>query len=180
MFFYSSEILSYTPNIDPPSHTTGASNLQADGHVDISISIGAHATTTHHSSTPTPSSTPSSSNDLSDILFPVKPIDNLFWSTADGVDGHVSLSDDTFRPTNEIKELTHNYLEYQGKHAMQAHYPKGSWNFQQEPRGGISFYAPGPANVDLTTAKEATLAYSVFFPDGYDFVKGGKLPGFCT
>lgn len=111
------------------------------------------------------------------MLFPVKPLE--FWTTADGLDGQVPLSDDTFRPTKEIKELTHTYMQWEGKEAMQAHYPNGSYNFQHQPRGGISFYAPGPENVNLATAKEATLAYSVFFPDGFEFVKGGKLPGLC-
>ena len=62
---------------------------------------------------------------------------------------------------------------------MQAHYPAGSYNFGHEPRGGFSFYAPGPSDVNLTTAKEATFGYSVYFPDDFQFVKGGKLPGLC-
>ena len=62
---------------------------------------------------------------------------------------------------------------------MKATYPEGSYNFQHEPLGGISFYASGPASVDLTTAKEVTLGYSVFFESGFDFNIGGKLPGLC-
>lgn len=60
---------------------------------------------------------------------------------------------------------------------MQAHYPKGSYTFGHQPQGGFSFYSPGPSNVDLTTAKEATLGYSVMFGDNFQFAKGGKLPG---
>lgn len=60
---------------------------------------------------------------------------------------------------------------------MQAHYPKGSYTFGHQPQGGISFYAPGPSDVDLTTAKEATFGYSVMFDEGFDWNKGGKLPG---
>jgi hypothetical protein len=67
-----------------------------------------------------------------------------------------------------------------GKKAMKAHYPKGSYTFGFDPQGGFSFYAPGPADVDLTTAKEATFGYSVFFPEGFDFNLGGKLPGLCA
>ena len=62
---------------------------------------------------------------------------------------------------------------------MQAHYPKGSYTFGHQPQGGISFYAPGPSDVDLTTAKEATFGYSVMFDEGFDWNKGGKLPGLC-
>jgi hypothetical protein len=71
-------------------------------------------------------------------------------------------------------------MDWQGKTAMQAHYPKGSYNFQHSPRGGFSWYGYGPAAVDLTTAREVTLAYSVWFESGFDFVLGGKLPGLCT
>jgi len=60
---------------------------------------------------------------------------------------------------------------------MKITYPEGSYNFQHEPLGGVSWYAPGPANVDLTTAKEVTFGYSVYFEDGFDFNIGGKLPG---
>lgn len=31
--------------------------------------------------------------------------------------------------------------------------------------------------MDLSTAKNVTLEYSIFFPTGFDFVKGGKMPG---
>jgi hypothetical protein len=62
---------------------------------------------------------------------------------------------------------------------MKAHYPKGSFTFSHHPPGGFSFYAPGPVEVDLTTAKEATLGYSVYFPQGFDWKWGGKLPGLC-
>lgn len=62
---------------------------------------------------------------------------------------------------------------------MQAHYPKGSYTFTHSPEGGLSFYAPGPDAVDLTTAKEATFGYSVMFEDGFEWQKGGKLPGLC-
>jgi len=69
-------------------------------------------------------------------------------------------------------------VTFAGKKAIKAHYPKGSFNPSHEPRGGLSFYAPGPSSVDLTTAKEATFGYSVYFPAGFQFNMGGKLPGF--
>lgn len=64
-----------------------------------------------------------------------------------------------------------------GKPAMRAFYPKGSYTFGFKPQGGFSFYAPGPANVDLSNAKEATFGYAVYFPAGFGFQLGGKLPG---
>ncbi|KAI0373150.1 polysaccharide lyase family 14 protein [Pilatotrama ljubarskyi] len=110
-------------------------------------------------------------------LFPVS--DTTSWSVSSQVSNALPLSDDTLRPTHDIKELTHNYVTApDGVFSLKAHYPKGSFKPSATPRGGISFYAPGPASVDLTTAKEATLSYSVLFEDGFEFVKGGKLPGF--
>ncbi|EKM83147.1 hypothetical protein AGABI1DRAFT_34922 [Agaricus bisporus var. burnettii JB137-S8] len=109
-------------------------------------------------------------------LFPIA--DKLLSWTTIPSDGSLPLSDSTFRPQKEIKDLSHDYIDApDGKKSMKAHYPKGSYNFQHTPKGGFSFYAPGPEDVDLTTAKEATFGYSVYFPEGFDFVKGGKLPG---
>lgn len=125
---------------------------------------------------------PSSGSKLSgelDQLFPVKGFSES-WTTCPS-DGALSLSDSTFRPTKVMKSVPHTYTSApDGKRAIKAHYAKGSYNFGHKPQGGFSFYAPGPANVDLTTAKEATLGYSVFFPDGFEFQKGGKLPGICA
>jgi hypothetical protein len=100
------------------------------------------------------------------------------WST-NTLFGDVSpLSDDTFRPTKKISALDPDYVSApDGKKAMRAHFPKGSYTFTHSPLGGLSFYAPGPKNVDLTEAKEATFGYSVYFPKGFQFNKGGKLPG---
>lgn len=101
------------------------------------------------------------------------------WTTSPS-SGALALSDSTFRPTRVLQGLSHAYTSApDGKGAMKAHYPKGSYNFGHQPQGGFSFYAPGPNDVDLTTAKEATFGYSVYFPAGFEFQKGGKLPGIC-
>ena len=122
----------------------------------------------------------SSSSISSPILFPVAPQLSA-WSTSPSIPGSLPLSDDTFRPFKLIKALTHNYTTApDGVLSMQAHYPAGSFTFGNSPQGGFSFYAPGPENVNLTTAKEATFGYSVYFPAGFQFVKGGKLPGLCA
>ncbi|KAH9914517.1 uncharacterized protein BXZ73DRAFT_81656 [Epithele typhae] len=112
-------------------------------------------------------------------LFPVDQ-GSKSWTVSKGQSGALPLSDDTFRPFNEIKDLTHDYVSApDGVLSMEAVYPKGSFKPSASPRGGITFYAPGPASVDLTTAKEATLSYTVLFEEGFDFNKGGKLPGLC-
>ena len=111
-------------------------------------------------------------------LFPVSG-GSASWSTSSLFDGNSkSISDSTFRPKNMIKALAPDYVSApDGKKAMKAHFPKGSYTFGHSPQGGLSFYAPGPSEVDLSDAKEATFGYSVYFPKGFKFNKGGKLPG---
>ncbi|KAI0373148.1 hypothetical protein BV20DRAFT_938489 [Pilatotrama ljubarskyi] len=114
---------------------------------------------------------------ISSPLFPVSP-QIKYWTTDPDLPSPSPLSDATFRPHNQITALTHSYVNApDGKKSMKAHFPAGSYTFSHTPQGGISFYAPGPSSVDLTTAKEVTFGYSVFFPSGTQFVKGGKLPG---
>ncbi|KLO15741.1 hypothetical protein SCHPADRAFT_248092 [Schizopora paradoxa] len=57
---------------------------------------------------------------------------------------------------------------------LQVLYPAGSVNPGNDPVGGADFYA-SPLNLDGATS--VTLEYSVFFPSGFQWVKGGKLPG---
>jgi hypothetical protein len=112
-------------------------------------------------------------------LFPVQGSGSK-WTTLDGAPGALPLSDATLRPHHAAKGVQHKYGAYDGKSCLKSHYPAGSWNLKGNPKGGISFYAPGPANVNLEKAKEAIFSYSVLFPPGFAFVKGGKLPGFCV
>lgn len=117
---------------------------------------------------------------ISSPLFPVSP-QLSYWTTSTSISGALPLADSTFLPHNQITALAHPYVDApDGELSMQAYYPAGSYNFQNSPQGGFSFYAPGPASVDLTTAKEATFGYTAYFPAGFDFVKGGKVPGLCA
>ncbi|KAJ7685411.1 hypothetical protein DFH06DRAFT_932842, partial [Mycena polygramma] len=100
------------------------------------------------------------------------------WTTSPKSPSALPLSDSTFQLTKDITSLSHTYMAApDGKQAMRATYPKGSYTFTHSPQGGISFYAPGPDSLDMTTAKTLTLGYSVFFEEGFDFNMGGKLPG---
>ncbi|KAJ3532990.1 hypothetical protein NMY22_g7525 [Coprinellus aureogranulatus] len=93
-----------------------------------------------------------------------------------GQKGTLHLDDSVFRPTKAMSDPHWSYGSApDGKRSMIARYPKGSWNFKQSPRGGFSFYAPG--TISLKNAKEVTFGYSVWFPKGFEFQKGGKLPG---
>lgn len=157
---------------------------------DVSGAISANTTTAeaqsasaHASSTHSSAAAAATGHVLNTGFSALAPVANPLkeWSTAPSAPNALPLSDAAFRPHNAISELTHSYVNApDGQLSMQAIYPKGSWNFKQEPRGGFSFYAPGPADVDLTTAKEVTFGYSVFFPEGFEFQLGGKMPGICA
>jgi hypothetical protein len=127
------------------------------------------------STNPVPTS--GASNGKLSALFPVSGSGET-WSTSPLANSPMPLSDSTLNPTKVMSSLSHDYVSApDGKKAMKAHYPKGSYTFGHNPQGGISFYASGPHSVDLSTAKEATFGYSVFFEEGFSFHKGGKLPG---
>jgi hypothetical protein len=57
---------------------------------------------------------------------------------------------------------------------LQLIYPSGSVNPANRPQGGAEFYA---APLDISQASNVTLEYAVYFPEDFDWVKGGKLPG---
>lgn len=96
------------------------------------------------------------------------------WTTVSDAPGALPLSDSTFRPTKLLSDASHSYVTAPGgKKALKANYPKGSWTLGHG--GGMSFYSPGPSKVDLTTAKEATLGYSVMFAKNFQWNKGTFL-----
>jgi hypothetical protein len=109
-------------------------------------------------------------------LFPVGQTKQL-WSTSSLVDGAIALTEKTLRPVSVMSGLPNEFTKGpDGKNAIKVTYKKGSYRYIGK-NGGISIYARGPADVDLTTAKEATFGYSVYFEKGFEFNKGGKLFG---
>ncbi|KAG5461657.1 MAG: hypothetical protein BJ554DRAFT_6112 [Olpidium bornovanus] len=65
---------------------------------------------------------------------------------------------------------------------LKVKYPKGTTTPTSKfnppgRRGGVGFYGrPIPPEI-LSKAKQVSLEYSVYFPEDFDFVRGGKLPG---
>lgn len=57
---------------------------------------------------------------------------------------------------------------------LQVLYPEGTSAPSDNGKGGAGFYAEYP---ELVGSEAAVLQYQVFFPDDFDWVKGGKLPG---
>ncbi|KAF8839864.1 hypothetical protein BDN67DRAFT_1069714 [Paxillus ammoniavirescens] len=159
---------SVTPSSTPSSISQSKSTATSSSSSPNSLPTGSFA-----------ASPVTSASNIVNALFPVEQLGgNSGWSTAPEAPSPLPLSDSTLQPFNILSGLTHNYVNApDGKLGMQAHYPEGSYTLTREPNGGISFYAPGPSNVDLTTAKEATFGYSVYFDEDFGWQKGGKLPG---
>jgi hypothetical protein len=65
--------------------------------------------------------------------------------------------------------------------AWEAVYPKGSINPSAPIPGGFGFYLSGPTMFAkrLETASEVIFSYRMMLQDGWEWVKGGKLPGVC-
>ncbi|TFK22696.1 alginate lyase [Coprinopsis marcescibilis] len=100
------------------------------------------------------------------------------WTTFPGISGSLPLNNATLRPVNVASGFPIIFTNApDGKLALKMHYPKGSYKPSAEIPGGISFYSHGPSSFDFTRAKETTFGYSIYFPSGFEWVKGGKLPG---
>lgn len=121
---------------------------------------------------------------LSTSLFPTGHTYAHGFTTASGVSvsgvSSTSLSDSSL---NVIKsgQLAHTVVTENGKTAWRADYPEGSWNPDNTPVGGFGFYLGGSdAFMDaLPSAKQVVFSYSVMFQSGFEWNKGGKMPGGC-
>ena len=94
------------------------------------------------------------------------------------------LDDDALNVTKVQKNLTHNVVWQNHKLAWEAIYPEGSINpgNKAHPPGGFGFYLGGTDEFfdEISNgAEEIMLSYSVMFEDGFEFNRGGKLPGAC-
>lgn len=73
---------------------------------------------------------------------------------------------------------------YPNQVAWEASYPAGSINPSNTIVGGFGFYLSGPTYFgDLLSvpglAQEVVFGYSVMFEEGWEWAKGGKMPGIC-
>ena len=122
--------------------------------------------------------------DLGSNLFPDTFSYSSGFTTAEGIsiDGvsNVDLSDSALNVIKVQSGMSHNVVTKESKTAGQADYPKVSWNPSNTPLGGFGFYLGGSDefyNAIMNGADEVILGYSIFFEDGFEFNKGGKLPG---
>ncbi|ORX37666.1 hypothetical protein BD324DRAFT_563650, partial [Kockovaella imperatae] len=112
-------------------------------------------------------------NASSNAIFPLGT-GSASWTTDPDISGALSF-DAALNPltAGSLPTIT---TAPDGSQAMSATYPAGIVGLKSG--GGYSFYSEAEHNgVDVTGASEISFTYSVYFPDGFDFVKGGKLPG---
>ncbi|KAF8528203.1 hypothetical protein BU17DRAFT_73814 [Hysterangium stoloniferum] len=98
------------------------------------------------------------------------------WSTAVGtVKGAVPLTISALNPLHIAPGAAPELgTAPDGSTAVKVNFAKGSYDYQG-PDGGVNFYSN--TGIDLSNAKEVTSSYSVLFSQGFEFNKGGKLPG---
>ncbi|KAI0359309.1 hypothetical protein OH77DRAFT_1017373 [Trametes cingulata] len=103
----------------------------------------------------------------------------------------VALSDKELGVHKVTSRTTHRVVEPpvpvqgdEGQRAWEAVFPEGSINpgNSTAPPGGFGFCLRGPPDFaralgDVDTSREVVMGYDVLFEDGFDFRKGGKLPG---
>lgn len=69
--------------------------------------------------------------------------------------------------------IGNKYIQIIGSNTLKATYPQGSYIPSSPNRGGFQFYA----QPKTFPSQQITFSYRVMFPTGFDWVKGGKLPG---
>lgn len=97
---------------------------------------------------------------------------------------HVALSDSALGVRKVAAGTDHPVVAGPGtkSQAWKATYPTGSYDpASGAVKGGFGFYMDGPASYSslLSSAKEVIASYSVRFETGWQWNKGGKLPGMC-
>ncbi|WVQ96064.1 hypothetical protein IAU59_003164 [Kwoniella sp. CBS 9459] len=151
---------------DWESTSTSTSTNGAD---DWQSSAVATATASATSSSAAPAESTSSSGGSTSSLFPWGT-GNAHWTTSEG-----GLSFE-----GALKPLTAGRLPSSGSapdgsNALVASYPAGTVGLSS---AGYSFYTEGAHNgVQVDGAREVSFSYSVYMNDGFQFVKGGKMPG---
>lgn len=128
-------------------------------------------------------------------LFPISHYEQAFTTARLKEHGgitHVPLADTALGVHKSGSKLPHKVVcpptpqttadgERAPQIAWEAFFPRGSINPAGEIPGGFGFYLRGPAGFAsrLETATEVLFSYKVMFEEGWEWVKGGKLPGAC-
>lgn len=149
-----------------------------------SVTTTHQSTSTHHSTTSTSAKstataevkTSSKTTNALHLIWPVSvAAAKSSWSTAVDVDDSVKLSDKALNILSGAS-TSHAYdTAPDGSSALRAHYPKGSIDPGSDNIGGFGMYAL--TGIDLSKGTEVLMSYKAYFQDGFQFNKGGKMPG---
>ncbi|WWC95443.1 hypothetical protein V866_002306 [Kwoniella sp. B9012] len=111
---------------------------------------------------------PSSSSTSGNSLFPWGT-GSASWTTSDG-----TSFESVLKPLTAGKLPSHG-TSPDGSDSLVANFPAGTVGLSS---AGFSFYTTGAHDgVGVDSAKEVSFSYSVYLKDGFNFVKGGKMPG---
>ncbi|EPQ50624.1 hypothetical protein GLOTRDRAFT_50303 [Gloeophyllum trabeum ATCC 11539] len=139
-----------------------------------SPSLAPSSTTASLSSSPTPSAALYSWNPPANIS-DLTPFNITYFPSGQDNLHIVSPSSNQTNSTGVLSISSFTNLNLtDDDSALELFYPAHSINPGNSPQGGAEFYAQP---LDLSNASSVTLEYSVFFPDDFDWVKAGKLPG---
>ncbi|WRT69776.1 uncharacterized protein IL334_006767 [Kwoniella shivajii] len=150
------------------AYSTMSSSTSANDWESSSVTPAASSTTSAQVES-TSAASGSGSGSSGSSLFPWGQ-GSASWTTSEG-----GLSF-----TGALKPLTAGKLPSSGSapdgtNALVASYPAGTVGLTS---AGFSFYTEGAHNgVQVDNAKEVSFSYSVYMKDGFEFVKGGKMPG---
>ncbi|KDQ56220.1 polysaccharide lyase family 14 protein [Jaapia argillacea MUCL 33604] len=125
---------------------------------------------------------------------PIPPAIELGFTTSESLKSYfpqldlVKLSDPSLNVHKISSRTTHNLVAPPSSsfphiddptEAWEALYPQGSVNPANTIPGGFGFYLSGANEFRsrLRTSKEVLMSYGVMFQEGWEWVKGGKLPG---
>lgn len=159
---------SETFSVDPSAATTFTSFADAYPSSTPSASAAAPSAVTSGSTAST-----NSTGSLMDMLFPVGQ-GSASWTTCNDSSSALSFSGALEPLTAGNLPATSNSPD--GQSSLIANYPSGTVDISAN--SGFSFYTEGEHNsVSVEGAKEVLFSYSAFFQSGFQFNKGGKMPG---
>jgi len=119
---------------------------------------------------PTPHHSRNVNSHLLAALLP-KGQGSSLWSVAEGiVDGAVPLNLDSFNASTTDSGAPAIFTNG----TLQVNFKKGSFRYLGPQPSGLNMYAEP---LDLSNAKEVVASYQIRFPEDFEYVKGGKLPG---
>lgn len=152
------------------THTTTTTKTKTNTVIETSTSTATQTTTNTVFETSTSTTTETITNTVFETATNTLTCSPTQWlSDFSQKDQTWNIIKNSYGKDNRMYELINN------KYTMKVYYPNGSYiPSLSNPIGGTGFYA---SPLFLENAKKVTFEYEVFFPDNFNFVKGGKLPG---